>query len=343
MTEKKIKPEKEAVDEIKEELAKDFVEIELDDGVYLFTEAELKIAKNRTKRYKIERTGGEPTPPSSSTNEPEIKTETKPKPKPPIKDLKFKGNESVIHELLYGIRENKNILLTGHSGTGKTTLIEEVAKHKKANVYTISCDIELDKSEFLGHHIVDSGKTVWVEGLLPKAMKEGAWFVFDELNMGKSEVFSSTHSVFDHRRTLTLKENNNEVIKAHKDFRIFATMNPNYAGTMELNFAFRRRWQLIIPLEYLNPEDEKQLLIERTGIHSDIADKLVKIGNDTRKMFDNNKINYPVSTAHLLEFAQILTNTKSEIDILECAKITLNTTDDKTEMEDILNVVRNYF
>jgi len=256
-------------------------------------------------------------------------------------DLAFVESDNEIKMMIYAITTGKNVLLEGPTGCGKSFLIEELARVYGKKLYTVNCDIELDKSEVIGKYEIQDGKTIWIPGILPRAMEEGAWIVYDEINMGKPEVFSSSHSAFDHRRSLTIKEHQNEVIKAHPEFRAFATMNPEYAGTMELNFAFRRRFQLIIKMGYLAEDEEMELIMKMTGIIREHADKLVKIGADTRKMHSEGKLTHPVSTAHLLEFAKMLSY--NGFKPVECAMVTLNTCDESGEQEDVLNVVKNYF
>lgn len=314
---------------------------------FIFTEHELKNSTKRVEWYINKHKGKEealdgtelpipmPTPKEEAPEEKDAKTKIE-KPK-----IAFVETDNEIKEIVYAIQNRKNVLLIGPTGCGKTFLIEELARTYGKKLYTVNCDIELDKSEVLGKYEVKDGKTVWVQGILPQAMSEGAWIVYDEVNMSKPEVFSSSHSAFDHRRQLTIKEHQNEMISAHPEFRVFATMNPEYAGTLELNYAFRRRFEIIIKMDYLNPEDETKLVVKMTQITEDEAKKLVSIGTDTRKMYREGKLTHPVSTAHLLEFARMLKF--NGFKPLECARVTLNICDEAGEMEDVLNVVRNYF
>jgi nitric oxide reductase NorQ protein len=173
------------------------------------------------------------------------------------------------------------------------------------------------------------------------AMENGDWVVLDEINMARPEVVSVLHQVLDHRRALTIKEHNNEEVKAHPDFRVFGTMNPEYAGTAELNYAFRRRFELIISMNYLSPAKEKKLIMGRTDLRPDLAEKCVKLANDTRKLKKDGKLNYPLSTAHILEFSSMLKS--NAFAPLDCARVTLNVSDDIAENEDVMNCVKSYF
>jgi len=267
-----------------------------------------------------------------------------PTPTPEEPETGFYETNNEYKKILYAISKQKNTLLVGPTGCGKSFLVQELAKKERKKLRTVNCDNELDKTELVGHYeIVSDGKTSiteWVKGILTRAMEDGDWIVLDEVNMAHSEVLSVMHQALDHRRTLTIKEHREEEIKAHPDFRVFATMNPAYAGTAELNKAFRRRFEVIINVDYLNQAMERKLLIERTGISSSVAGKCVNVANDTRSLFKEGKINNPVSTAHLLEFALAIQEGFSPLD---SAMMSLSVSDDEDEMQDILNCVKSYF
>jgi len=272
----------------------------------------------------------------------EVKVEVKVEPR--IKTDFVESNKEV-KKMEYAIEKKKNVLLKGPTGCGKSFLIDEMAKHHGKVLHVINCDVELDKSELIGHYIIkesDSGVvSEWIPGLIPTAMENGDWVVFDELNMSRAEVLSSMNQAMDYRRRITIKEHANEVIEAHEDFRMFACINPEYAGTCELNYAFRRRFNNIIDIDYLPESKEIKLLVDRTGLDKERAEKLVKIANDTRRLEKSGKLEHSVSTAHLLEFAEMLKDGK--FSAVDCAKITINLTDDFGEQEDIINIVKNYF
>ena len=284
-------------------------------------------------------------------DEPQEKEKEPKKPEPPKRKTPetvgtdFVESSQEIAKVVYGIRNKKNILLNGPTGCGKSFLVEELARVEGKKLWTVNCDVELDKTELVGHYeaIANEGLSVteWIKGIITLAMENGDWLVLDEVNMARPEVLSVLHQVLDHRKTLTVKEHGCEEIKPHEDFRVFATMNPDYAGTAELNAAFRRRFEVILDMDYLTPARERKLIMDRTGVELDNAEKLVSIGVDTRKLQKEGKINTPVSTAHLLEFAYLLK--EGIFDPLECAKITLNISDDGDEKQDVLNVVKSYF
>lgn len=69
------------------------------------------------------------------------------------------------------------------------------------------------------------GKFRWFDGILVKAMKEGAWIIMDELNLANQTVLEGLNSILDHRGTIFIPELNKTITK-HPNFRFFATQNP---------------------------------------------------------------------------------------------------------------------
>ena len=74
----------------------------------------------------------------------------------------------------------------------------------------------------------------WNDGPLVVAMRTGSMFLIDEISLADDSVLERLNSVLELERTLVLAEkgggdgqqNEVDVIKAEKGFRVVATMNP---------------------------------------------------------------------------------------------------------------------
>ena len=91
----------------------------------------------------------------------------------------------------------------------------------------------------------------FIEGYIPKALRHGAWVILDEMNLAEPQVLERLNSVLEDDHSLVLTEGDGTIfakngdVEPHKDFRLFATMNPaEYAGRSALSPAFRDRWRL---------------------------------------------------------------------------------------------------
>lgn len=193
--------------------------------------------------------------------------------------------------ILDSINSKENILLSGGTGTGKTTSLMQIAAHIKQPVTRINLNGETRLSDILGKMQVADGKTFFEYGVLPTAMKEGHWLILDELDFADPAVLAILHPVLEANPILVLKENAGEVIVPHPNFRIFATANSvgamgnraeAYDGTNKLNDAFLDRWQVIYVPNLLEKEEVRMLRSRFPGLQANHAKNIVKFANAVR-------------------------------------------------------------
>jgi len=48
----------------------------------------------------------------------------------------------------------------------------------------------------------------WCDGALLRAIKEGHWFLIDEMNLAQQSVLEGLNAILDHRRTVYIPELN---------------------------------------------------------------------------------------------------------------------------------------
>ncbi len=191
------------------------------------------------------------------------------------------------------VEKNMPVLLVGHTGVGKTTLIREVAKVEKKQLHRINLTGQTGVDEIVGKYIVGPKKHMeWVDGLLIKAMREGHWVVLDEINMALPEILAKLHSLLDDDRMIVLVEKDGEIVLPHKDFRIFGTMNPSteYAGTKELNRAFLSRFPIVV--EVNESDEEVGVVAEQGGISIKDATSLVMFAKEIRSLNKQQQITF---------------------------------------------------
>lgn len=209
--------------------------------------------------------------------------------------------------LQVGIAKDLPVLLVGETGTGKTTIIREqaLALGRKLTRFSITGETTVD--EFVGKYELEAGKTVWRDGILLDAMKNGKWLVADEVNVALPEILFVLHSLLDDDKMVTVAQHGGEVVKPHKDFRFFATMNPTdeYAGTKELNKAFQSRFSIVLNLEYPPAVVEAKIIADKTGVPLDTATKMADVAVALRKAKKDEKIFYTCSTRDLLHWGQL--------------------------------------
>ena len=61
---------------------------------------------------------------------------------------------------------------------------------------------QTDMIDLLGNDVPDTqnlGRFKWCDGVILKAMKEGAWLIIDELNLANQTVLEGLNSILDFR------------------------------------------------------------------------------------------------------------------------------------------------
>lgn len=192
-------------------------------------------------------------------------------------------------------------LLVGPTAAGKTSMVRYMAHLTNNNFRRFNLEHQTDVSEFIGGYIPkpggEPGDFVWKDGILVDAMKKGDWVVFDEINLAQPAILERINSLLDKDRQITLTEKGNEVVTAHPNFRVFATMNPathQYAGRKELSLAMRNRFtESWVP--GVSERDELATIckawMQKLGPDGDkTADKMVDFHKALTQKIDNREI-----------------------------------------------------
>lgn len=89
----------------------------------------------------------------------------------------------------------------------------------------------------------------WQDGMVPEALKTGAWIILDEINLAEAQILERLNSVLERNSSLTISENggtrigNGGDFETNSNFRIFATMNPaEFTGRQPMSPAYKDRW-----------------------------------------------------------------------------------------------------
>jgi len=195
-------------------------------------------------------------------------------------------------------------LLKGPTGTGKSRFVEFMAHELKMKLITISCHEETSSTDLIGRYIIKGAQTIWMDGPLTKAIKEGAIIYLDEIAEARPDVIVAIHSLTDHRRELFI-DKLGETVKAHQDFMLVASFNPGYQkGFKELKPSTRQRF-VAVSFAYPEPKIEADILVNETGVDVAIAKKLVNIATKIRNLTELG-LAETVSTRLLVDAAKLI-------------------------------------
>ena len=175
------------------------------------------------------------------------------------------------------------LLLKGPTGTGKSRFIEYMAHKLEKKLITIACHEETSSTDLIGRYIIKGAETIWVDGPMTTAVKEGAIIYLDEIAEARPDVIVAIHSLTDHRRELFI-DKLGITVKAHEDFMLVASFNPGYQrGFKELKPSTKQRFSAL-SFNYPETKQEIEILINETGIDAENAKKLVAIGSKIRNL-----------------------------------------------------------
>lgn len=254
------------------------------------------------------------------------------------------GNIHELETVALGIKENLPVLLIGDTGTGKTSFIRHLAHLTNNGFRRLNLNGSTTADELVGHYVIDDKKAGmrWVDGVLLDAIKNGYWLLLDELNAGLPEVLFVLQSVLDDDKFLVVAEHEGEVVPLHKDFRIFATMNPSleYAGTRDLNKALLSRFPIVVQTTYPDAMHEMEIILSHVpSIKEKEMNLMVRVAEDIRKGKKNNTIGFICSTRELINWAKLTEKVgiKAAAELAVLNKCELDT--DRKTVEDIFKMM----
>jgi nitric oxide reductase NorQ protein len=196
------------------------------------------------------------------------------------------------------------LLLKGPTGTGKSRFVEYMAHKLGKKLYTISCHEETSSTDLIGRYIIKGAETLWLDGPLTLAIKEGALLYLDEIAEARPDVIVAIHSLTDHRRELFI-DKLAETIKSHDDFMLIGSYNPGYQrGFKELKPSTRQRF-VAMSFNYPEEKTEVEIIENETGVDYKTAQSLVSIANKIRNLTELG-LTETVSTRLLVDAGKLI-------------------------------------
>lgn len=196
------------------------------------------------------------------------------------------------------------LMLKGPTGCGKTRFVEHMAAKLGRPLITVACNEDTTATDLLGRHLLIGGETVWNDGPVTRAVREGAILYLDEIAEARADAIVVIHPLSDYRREIFL-DRTGETIHAPPEFMLVVSYNPGYQRSMrELKVSTRQRF-VGYTFGYPSEETEIEIVKGETGIDSAVAKKLVGIAKKIRNLTELSLIE-SVSTRLLVDTAQLI-------------------------------------
>lgn len=230
----------------------------------------------------------------------------------PAVDPHYIFREELLVKALYAIMSNQRMYLQGHTGAGKTTLIEQIAAHLNWPFTRINFDSEITRMDLIGRDTLQDGKSVFVDGMLPKAMSGPYICVFDELDFCRPDVSYVMQAALE-GNGLNITEDGGRVVYPHEQFRMFGTGNTvgqgdehgMYQGARPQSLAFLDRFTIWAKVDYLS-DTERQNLVKRhfPMLAEEEINVIGKYTTEHLDAFEKAKVLQPISPRGMLAIAR---------------------------------------
>ena len=256
------------------------------------------------------------------------------------KQVAYEDSRKMLEQCAILIAKNIPILMIGETGTGKTSIARHLAHETGNGFVRVNHNGGTAVEDLIGRWTINkTGETEWVDGILIQAMKEGYWYLADEINAAGADINFVYHSLLDDDGFVVLAEKGSEVVIPHKNFRFFGAMNPpaEYAGTKELNKALLSRFA-VLNVDFPSPAVEAKIVADRTGINIKEAEAMVKFAANIRAGHAQEQYRCVVSTRDLIMWATLYKVYGKFMVSAESSILNKVNTDDFEAIKDILSL-----
>ncbi|MBV7459766.1 MULTISPECIES: CbbQ/NirQ/NorQ/GpvN family protein [unclassified Acidovorax] len=195
------------------------------------------------------------------------------------------GGEAALFE--HAWRQRLPLLIKGPTGCGKTRFVEHMAARLGRPLITVSCHDDLAAADLVGRHLLGAEGTVWADGPLARAVRQGAICYLDEVVEARKDTTVVLHPLADDRRVLPI-ERTGEQLAAPPEFMLVISYNPGYQSLLKSLKPSTRQRFIALTLGYPAPAVEEAILRTEAGASPQLATTLVRLGTALRQLTDQD-------------------------------------------------------
>ncbi|HRF44518.1 MAG TPA: CbbQ/NirQ/NorQ/GpvN family protein [Candidatus Competibacteraceae bacterium] len=248
------------------------------------------------------------------------------------------GDECTVFEAAW--RHRLPLLIKGPTGCGKTRFVAHMAARLGLPLHTVACHDDLSAADLVGRHLLQSGATIWCDGPLTRAVREGGVCYLDEVVEARKDTTVVLHPLADDRRVLPV-ERTGEVLIAPPSFMLVVSYNPGYQSLLKSLKPSTRQRFIALRFDFPGPEHERAILTGETGCDATIAESLVQLACAFRALKEHDLDEVP-STRLLVYAAQLIHGGMDRVTACRVALVEA-LTDDETTAAALLEVVNARF
>jgi cobaltochelatase CobS len=167
--------------------------------------------------------------------------------------------------LMFWLLKKRSCMLTGHKGTGKTTLIEQLHRRLNIDLLVYAGNVDTEVQDLFGQLVPNEDGTLsWSDGPVTKAARNGYSVLIDEFNALKPGVQIALNGIAQDGGAFSPPGSSEQFLPA-EGFRLFCTINPKgandhiYQGRKEIDGALKERF-FWINVDYATEAEEQEIV-----------------------------------------------------------------------------------
>ena len=227
----------------------------------------------------------------------------------PDVDFTYHIDEKLSRNILMAWELNEKVLCYGPTGSGKSSVVEQLCARTGRPFIRVNCTGDMDSSMIFGQLLAKDGSTYWVDGAVKEAVKHGAVFAWDEWDVTPPEISMGLQWLLEDHGKLFLKDMpgkaSEKMIQPHEHFRLVAIGNTQgqgddtgaHAGTNVQNSATLDRFGTTVYIDYLPDHVEEAMLLGKCSsvINKKAAKELIKFANMVRGAYKEGQLSLTIS------------------------------------------------
>ena len=191
--------------------------------------------------------------------------------------------------LTVALEAGRHVVIEGPPGTGKSTLLRDIARHAGKAVVFAEGNAELTPARLIGQYdpaqVLAEGyvPASFTDGPLLRAMRSGALLYLEEFNRVPEETLNVLITVLTEGEIMVPRLG---IVRADAGFRLVAAMNPFDAiGTARVSQAIADRICRVV-LGYQDAAAEREITTAITGVNGEVVGFAVALTRATREHRD---------------------------------------------------------
>ncbi len=198
---------------------------------------------------------------------------------------------SNIKSVLLQVQRGTPVCILGSIGVGKSSLLRFAAsicgRNEYPDIITVQMSDQIDSRMLLGaYHSTDlPGQFIWKPGCLTKAILNGHWIIFEDLDSAPMDVITLLDAITSTNQVIV--PGYGQIGKFHTEFRMFATVRTT-GNIRKDSERLCKSWVNV----NLNGFSEEELCLVLENLFSfpkSIVERIVKLYTSVRSASLSNK------------------------------------------------------